>query len=247
MWLPRWVGEAYAILYESFRLQTFRFKDALGVLSTNPEMVKAILSKLHKESLLAIFERGRPRLYRLMDPEVFIALASGKLSRLAIPQERYLKLIYDCCKALRENINLTSLAVYGSVARGTASDTSDIDLFTVSNDFEGTLGERIEFLTKTIEKRVKGEIDFLQENKIYTFLSFYPLRKVEAEKHPLIMLDMVDDSKIVYDEDNFLESLLLKLKLKLLEAEARKVYIEKDKWYWDLHPNYEWMKAIPYE
>ncbi|MBS7629952.1 nucleotidyltransferase domain-containing protein, partial [Candidatus Bathyarchaeota archaeon] len=210
------------------------------------EMVKAILSKLHKESLLTIFERSRPRLYRLMDPETFISIASGKINRLKIPQERYLKLIYDCCKALRENIDLTSLAVYGSVARGTAGDTSDVDLFTVSNDFKGTLGERIEFLTRIVEKRVGDEIRFLQDNKIYTFLSFYPLRKFEAEKLPLIMLDMVDDSKIVYDEDGFLENLLLKLKLKLIDAKVRKVYIEKNKWYWDLHPDFGYVKAIPY-
>ncbi|MGQ9640351.1 MAG: nucleotidyltransferase domain-containing protein [Candidatus Bathyarchaeia archaeon] len=142
---------------------------------------------------------------------------------------------------------LTSLEVYGSVARGTASDASDIDLFIVSDDFKGTLGERIEFLTQTVERRVRLEIDFLRRNKIYTFLSFYPLRKIEAERLPLIMLDMVDDSKIVYDEDKFLESLLLKLKLKLMEVKAKKIYIEKNKWYWDLNPNHEQVKAIPYE
>lgn len=246
MWIPRWVGEPYARLYEEFRLNTFRFKDVLEVLSTsNVEMAKAVLGRLRKESLLMTFTRSRPRLYRLMDPETFIALASGKIHRISIPQERYLKLIYDSCRALRESITLTSLAVYGSVARGTAYNTSDLDLFIISNDLKGTLGERIDFLMKAVERKVKAELDFLRENGIYTFLSLYPLRQNEAEKLPLIMLDMVEDARIVYDDGGFLEKLLLKLKLKLLELEAKRIYIDKDRWYWDLSPKYKQLEVIP--
>lgn len=246
MWIPRWVGEPYARLYEEFRIKTFGLRDALKVLSNgNVEMVKAVFSKLHKESLLIVFKRSRPRLYRLMDPETFIALASGRINKVVIPQERYLKLIYDCCKALMESVALTSLAVYGSVARGTAGNTSDLDLFVVSNDFKGTLGERIDFLMETIGKRVYPEIEFLRENGLHTFLSLYPLRKSEAEKLPLIMLDMVDDAKMVYDENDFLKEQLLKLKLKLLGLKAKRVYVKKDEWYWDLCPNYKPLEAVP--
>ncbi|MEM2821759.1 MAG: nucleotidyltransferase domain-containing protein, partial [Thermoproteota archaeon] len=42
---------------------------------------------------------------------------------------------------------LTSLAVYGSVARGTAKENSDIDLLTfISNSFSGSIGKRIDML-----------------------------------------------------------------------------------------------------
>ncbi|MEM4246612.1 MAG: nucleotidyltransferase domain-containing protein [Candidatus Bathyarchaeia archaeon] len=245
MWIPRWVGEPYAILYEKFRSETFRFKDALKALSVSPEMAKAVLSRLHRESLLAIFDRGRPRLYRLMDPETFAALASGSVHKLSVPQERYLKLIYDCCRALRESVDLTSLAVYGSVARGGAGETSDLDLFVVSDSFKGTLGERIEHLMRTVERKVRPETEFLQANDIYTFLSFYPLREDEAEKLPLIMLDMVDDAKIVYDKGRFLEAQLLKLKLRLAELNAKKMRIGKGEWYWDLGPDQRLLKATP--
>ncbi|MEM2122932.1 MAG: nucleotidyltransferase domain-containing protein [Candidatus Bathyarchaeia archaeon] len=194
---------------------------------------------------MTVFKRSRPRLYRLMDPEILVALASGRIKRVVIPQEMYLNLIYVCYKALMECIALTSLAVCGSVARGTAGNTSDLDLLVVSDDFNGTLGERIDFLMKTTNKRVKPEIEFLRENGIHTFLSLYPLRSREAEKLPLIMLDMVDDAKIVYDENGFLEKQLLKLKLKLLELGARRVYIERDEWYWDLCPDYKPLEVVP--
>jgi len=239
MWIPKWLGEPYAMLYEEFGLETFKFKDALKILqSNNVEMVKVILSKLHKELLLMIFEKSKPRLYRLMDPETFIALASEKVNKISIPQEKYLKLIYDCYKALKKKIALTSLAVYGSVARGFAKNTSDIDLLVVSNEFKGTLGERIEFLINIIKKEIRPEIEFLQKNGIYTFLSFYPLKINEAEKLPLIMLDMVEDARIVYDEDNFLKKQLLRLKLKLMKLGAKRVYINKNEWYWDLSPSH---------
>jgi predicted nucleotidyltransferase len=246
MWVPRWIGEPYAMLYEEFKLETFRLKDVLRVIPTNNvNMVKVILSRLHKEALLMIFERSKPRLYRLIDPETFIAFASGKIKKIKIPQEKYLKLIYDSYKVLKNNIALTSLAVYGSVARGTASATSDIDLFIVSNDFKGTLGERIEFLIRIVKKEIiDSEIKFLNRSGIYTFLSFYPLRKDEVERTPLLMLDMVDDAKIVYDEGNFLEKQLLKLKLKLVELGAKKIYIGKDKWYWDLCPKYKPLEVV---
>ncbi|MEM2896048.1 MAG: nucleotidyltransferase domain-containing protein [Candidatus Bathyarchaeia archaeon] len=245
MWLPRWAGEPYAMLYEELGLDTFNFKDAARALPIDDlNMIKVILSKLHKESLLMIFERSRPRLYRLMDPETFITLASGKIKKVKIPQEKYLKLIYDSCRILNRSIDLDSLAVYGSVARGSASSTSDIDLFVVSNDLKGTLGERIEFLLRLMKNEIKPEIEFLNRNEVRVFISLYPLKKEEAEKLPLIMLDMVDDAKIVYDKDDFLEKQLLRLKLKLMELGAKKVYIGKNRWYWDLHPSYKPLEVI---
>jgi len=101
-------------------------------------MAKAVVSELYRHGLLTIFERRRPRIYRLISPECFILLASGEVRKVEIPQERYLELIYACFRALRKIINLKSLAVYGSVARGTASKNSDLDLLVVSGDFKGS-------------------------------------------------------------------------------------------------------------
>ncbi|MGC8962124.1 MAG: nucleotidyltransferase domain-containing protein [Candidatus Bathyarchaeia archaeon] len=115
----------------------------------------------------------------------------------------YLNLIYGCCRVM-ECTALESLAVYGSVARGTAGNTSDLDLLAVSDDFKGTLGERIESLMERVKEKVEPETRFLRENGIHTFLSLYPLTSHEVEKLPLIMRDMVDDARIVYDEDGFL-------------------------------------------
>ena len=50
-------------------------------------------------------------------------------------QERYVQLIYDCFRAVDRAVKLTSFVIYGSVARGSASPTSDLDVLVVSDDF----------------------------------------------------------------------------------------------------------------
>jgi len=245
MWIPRWAGESYAKLYDAFGSELFGLNDALGILRSSIEMTKVALNKLHRESLLMIFERGRPKSYRLMDPENFIALASGKVKKAEIPQERYLKLIYDCCRALRKGIDLTSLAIYGSVARGTAGETSDIDFLVISEDFEGTLSRRIDLLRRAAAEEVEPELAFLRRKGLQAFLSFYPLRRAEAEEFPLMMLDMTEDAKIVFDEDRFLVELFSRLRSRLSELGAKRVRLKSGQWYWDLRPGYRPLEAIP--
>ncbi len=48
-------------------------------------MAKAVVSGLHRHGLLTIFERRRPRIYRLISPESFILLASGEVRKVEIP------------------------------------------------------------------------------------------------------------------------------------------------------------------
>ncbi|MEM2876345.1 MAG: hypothetical protein QXL67_05290, partial [Candidatus Bathyarchaeia archaeon] len=45
-------------------------------------------TKLHSKRILLIFDYGRPRLYRLLNPENFILLASEKKSRTSIESLR---------------------------------------------------------------------------------------------------------------------------------------------------------------
>lgn len=51
---------------------------------------------------------------------------------------------------------------------------------------------------------------------VYTSLSFYPLRRVEAERLPLPFLDLTEEAVIMYDRLGFLEGVLTELKAKLL-------------------------------
>ncbi|WXG39710.1 MAG: hypothetical protein WED07_02570 [Candidatus Freyarchaeum deiterrae] len=58
----------------------------------------------------------------------------------------------------------------------------------------------------------------------------------EVEKHPPILLDMIDDGVLLYDRDSFLENALKKLSERLRELGARRVKTEKGH-YWILKPD----------
>jgi len=57
-------------------------------------------------------------------------------------------------------------------------------------------------------------------------------------------LDLTDDGVILYDRNRFLEATLLELKMKLLRLGARRIFIDKEKWYWDLKPDYKFGETI---
>ncbi|MCS7364688.1 MAG: nucleotidyltransferase domain-containing protein [archaeon GB-1867-035] len=246
MWIPRWLGEAYAKLYVEFGCSPFKFRDAMSVLSLNENRVKVILSKLHTKGILTLFDRGRPRIYRLISPENFLLLASGKVRKIEVRQERYVPLIYACYGALSEAVNLASLVLFGSVARGDASKNSDLDLLVISDDFEGSLGRRVEFLVRRVKPRLSGELSLLRRYGYNTFLSFYPLKCIEAKRFPIILLDVIWDGKIVYDKDGFFEKLALEFKSKLMKFGAKRVMM-KGGWYWILKDQYEPLEVLPLE
>lgn len=68
----------------------------------------------------------------------------------------------------------------------------------------------MEFLLKGIRGEVEGELSFLRRHGYYTRLSFYPLKKEEAS-HSLLILDMVEDSIIIYDPEGFFCGLMVGL------------------------------------
>jgi len=244
LWLPAWLGEVYARLFLAFQAELFTYRDALELLKIDENKLSVALSRLHKERVLLVFDRGRPRRYRLLDPRGFILLASGAIRNLdRIPQERYVKALCDAFHVLSRSLRLTSLAVYGSVARGTAGEVSDIDLLVVSNDFSGSMGRRLEGLCR-LEGELEDELAWLRRHGVHASFSFYPLTEGEASRRPLLLLDMVEDAVILYDRDRFLEGVLTELKARLLKLGARRVFIDEGSWYWDLKPGYRFGEEI---
>ncbi|MEM2135257.1 MAG: nucleotidyltransferase domain-containing protein [Candidatus Jordarchaeaceae archaeon] len=243
MWIPRWVGEVYSQVYWEYGTELFTFEEALRLLNVPKNKLAVCFSKLRRMGILLIFRRGKPRRYRLLDPENFLLLASEKIKPISIKQEAYVKLIYDLFRKLYSRYDLVSFLVYGSVARGTARPESDLDLLVVSDDFVGSLASRIEDLI-TVEKQVRGEIQWLHTNGVYATLSFYPLRRSEAEKSPILFLDLVDEAKILFDKGDFMKGVLNRLNGRLIERGARKIFLEDGTWYWDLKPDYKPLEDV---
>ncbi|MEM4158090.1 MAG: nucleotidyltransferase domain-containing protein [Candidatus Methanomethylicaceae archaeon] len=243
MWLPRWLGEVYSKLYLEFGLEPFKFDDAKDLLRSDKSWLNVAFSKLHSTRALYIHARLRPRLYRVIRPESFVLISAGVMKNLSkIKQERYLQLISDITKLLIERYEKLSVCLYGSVARGTARPDSDLDLLVVSDGFEGSISSRLDRLSD-LEVMVSDEIDRLKRLGIETGISFYPLRREEVLRTPPILLDLTVDGIILYDEDQFLESILSRLKIRLNELGARRISAE-DTLYWDLKPDYRFGEVI---
>lgn len=244
MWIPRWLGETYSKLYAEFGIEPFTFESAKSILNKSNAWINVAFSKLHKFRILYIYDKTRPRLYRVVKPETFALISAEKIKNLdRIKQERYIQLICDIFSNLIKDYKIVSVCIYGSVARGSARSDSDIDFLIVSDEFKGSLTSRVEKILN-IEEKVVDEIERLKKYKIYTGVSFYPLRKEEVLRFPSILLDLTEDGIIIYDEEQFLEKVLIKLKARLAELNAKRIFIDKNTWYWDLKPDYKFGEMI---
>ncbi|HVB95880.1 MAG TPA: nucleotidyltransferase domain-containing protein [Nitrososphaerales archaeon] len=242
MWPQRWLGRGYSTLYSSFGRGVFTFAQACSVTGMGENKLAVAFSKLHSAGILIIFKRSRPRQYRLLDPRSFLLRSSGEVSRSGPEQEEYTQLVHDVYGAVRERVKLTSFCVYGSVAKGSANPLSDLDIVLVSDDFRGSLASRLDSLG-FVEKQVGGELAFLASHGYTTSVSLFPLRREEAERAPILFLDLTLDAKVVHDEGGFLEGILSKLGARLDLVGAKRVNVDGG-WYWDLKPGLRFGELI---
>jgi hypothetical protein len=241
MWLQRWLGEAYSRLYWKYGRETFGAGDVRSLLGLTESMTHVALSRLHSAGALVIFDGGRPRRYRLLDPRSLSLLLAdiglkGTEDDARIPQERYAQLAYDTFRAVRSRFNLLSFAVYGSVARGEAGPSSDLDILLVSDDLKGSLASRIDDLLFA-DREAAEELEFMKRNGVTTTLSFLPLRREELGARPIVLLDLAENVRILYDGEDVLGGVLRGMRARLELAGARRVRTERG-WYWDLKPDF---------
>jgi predicted nucleotidyltransferase len=131
---------------------------------------------------------------------------------------------------------LITVAVFGSVARQTATIESDIDLLIVATDLPRGRVKRVsEFIA--IESRLKKEIKELEGSGIHTWLSPVIKTPEEVLSGSLLFLDMIFDGLILYDRNDFFKNFLNSFKERLQSLGAKRI-VQGDRWYWDLKPDY---------
>lgn len=151
--------------------------------------------------------------------------------------ERYNRLINGLLAELRREYGprLVSVAVFGSVGRGTPREDSDIDLLIVARDLPQGRFQRVEeFLP--VEARVEAAL--LEGWPGGTVPTLSPVFKTpaEAEQGSPLFLDMVEDARIVYDPEGFFGRYLERLRARLRELGARRIRLG-NAWYWELKPD----------
>jgi len=131
---------------------------------------------------------------------------------------------------------LVSVVLFGSVARRTAHERSDIDLFVVIQDLPvGAFARRA--VVEPVHQTLQPELDKLLRANIYTDLIEVLRTPEEAGRFHLLYLDMMLDAQLLYDRDNFMESRLARVRERADELGAIRRQIG-DVSYWDLKPDF---------
>ncbi len=162
-----------------------------------------------------------------------------KINDSKIPDTIYRRLIKRYVETIIDVFSDDILAVtlFGSVARRTATNESDIDMLILVKKRTEELHKK--FLKIDIESYDWQENQELLDKKIYT--KIYEIIKTEEElrRNPLILLDILDHGIILYDPQEKMKNLLSDLDKKLKELGAKKIVFEDGKWCWDLKPDWK--------
>jgi predicted nucleotidyltransferase len=130
---------------------------------------------------------------------------------------------------------LVSLAVYGSVGRGTPRSTSDIDVMLVVDSLpDGRTARMQEFAE--VDQTMAAPLAAARALGVETEVS--PVFKTPAELavgSPLL-LDMTEDARILVDRGELAQALTT-LRTRLAAQGARRVF-RGNAWFWDLKPDY---------
>ncbi len=131
---------------------------------------------------------------------------------------------------------LVSIVLFGSVARGEATETSDIDVLVVAGGFPRSLSARRRELLE-IYARTARSLPAVKWNLVTK-------TPEEARVNSPLYLDMVEDARLLFDRDAFLAGVIERLRARMRELGSRRVVLPDGSWYWDLRPGFTFGEEV---
>lgn len=151
-------------------------------------------------------------------------------------RETFESLLADILAACRSYYGdrLVSLVVFGSVARRTQRPDSDIDLMLVVDDLpDGRIARVEEFAA--VEQGIQPGLDRARASGVHTYLSPVFKTPAELETGTPLLLDLIDDARILFDRNQVFAHRIERLQQRLKELGSRKVR-KGGGYYWLLKP-----------
>lgn len=151
-WLPAWLGKAYCTLYQRIE-GTFTVRNIAGALNVSAAKANLIASRLAQAGWLKRLEKGK---YRVVEPKEILERITiwGEIERnlARVPQREFISPLKRFLEAVVGEYGgrLVSAALFGSVARGDADPTSDLDVLLVIEGLPKGLPERQEEITELV-------------------------------------------------------------------------------------------------
>jgi predicted nucleotidyltransferase len=151
--------------------------------------------------------------------------------------ERFEPLLATLLSAVRARYaeRLVSVAIFGSVGRGTPRPGSDVDVLIVADDLPSGRVARMDEFSK-VEQDLAPALATARRAGLAPEISVVIKSREEAAAGSMLMLDMIDDARVLYDRDDFLRGALESLRVRLERLGARRIW-RGDTWHWDLKPD----------
>ena len=133
---------------------------------------------------------------------------------------------------------LTSIVLFGSVARREARPTSDIDVLLVAEGLPRSLADRRRpFLESWERVRAPRGLPHVDWNLIVK-------TQDEARYRSPLYLDMVEEGILILDRGRFFEDVLAGMRARMRELGSRRIHLPDGSWYWDLKPDFRWGDVV---
>ncbi len=154
------------------------------------------------------------------------------------PSARLREVAEQYAQALRGALGerLVSVVLFGSVARGEAKATSDVDLLVVVDGLPRSRLARQEVLREA-DARVAPQLDALRAAGVWADVR--PILKTpeEAAQPSPLYFDLVEDAVLLYDRGEFFAHVLERMRQSLRRLGARRLRLGEAR-YWDLKPDF---------
>ena len=154
----------------------------------------------------------------------------------------------DFLQELKEEVirfygdNLVTLAIFGSVARGTMRLDSDIDLFICASNLPDGRWHRVDDF-EVLESRLEPAFAALRQQGITPVLSPIIKTPAETELGSVLFIDMTEDVIILFDKESYFRKYLDRLTAKMKALGSKKVMLG-NAWYWILIPDHTKVREV---